>query len=133
MKEFLCFKTEYSSHQFIATVFLKEKGLVIDITGPNDHLGGVGIGIPYLRKNGEKSANYHCISFPTHRDGELAGNMARNIAKITRYNTVVILGIHFQKLTKQQLKGIILFFEEWAVDLGQQIVTEISLNSNKPV
>jgi hypothetical protein len=133
MKEPLCFKTEYSSHQFIATAFFKDQGLVVDITGPDDHLGGVGIGVPYLRKNGEESANYHCISFPFHRDGELAGNIARNIAKITRYNTVVTLGIHFQNLTKQQLKGIILFLEEWALDLGYQIVTVISSNSDKPV
>ncbi len=133
MKELACFKTEFSSHQFIATVFLKEKGLIIDIAGPNDHLGGVGIGMPYVRKNGEESANYHCISFPAHRDGELAGSIAQIISKITRFHTVVIFGIHFPKLTKSHLREIISFLERWSVDIGQQIVTEISSNSNKPV
>lgn len=133
MKELARFKTEFSSHQFIATVFLKEKGLIIDICGPNDHLGGVGIGIPYTRKNGEESANYHCISFPAHRDGELAGSMAQIISKITRSHTVVTFGIHFPQLSKPQLKGVINFLERWSVSIGQQIVTEISSNSNKPV
>ncbi|MFX0122808.1 MAG: hypothetical protein ACFFAE_04165 [Candidatus Hodarchaeota archaeon] len=131
MKELARFKTEFSSYQFIATVFHKEKGLIIDITGPNDHLGGVGIGIPYIRKNGEKSANFNCISFPTHRDGELAGSIAQIISKVTRFHTVVIFGIHFPKLTKSQLKEIINFLERWSVDIGQQIISEISSNSNK--
>jgi len=126
LKEIATFKAKYSSQEFIATVFFKEGGLIIDITGPNDHLGGVGIGVPYIRKNGEKSANYHCISLPAHRDGELAAYVARNIAKITRYYTVVILGVHFPELKKHELNAIIRFFEGWAIDIGEQIITKIS-------
>ena len=131
MKKLGCYKTEISSQQFIATVFLKENGLIIDIKGPNDHLGGVGIGIPYIRKNGEESANYHCISLPAHRDGELAGRIAQIIAKITRYYTLVVLGIHIPNITKAYLKELISVLEEWSADLGKKIVTEISLNLNK--
>jgi len=133
LKELACFKTEFSSHQFIATVFLKEKGLIIDITGPNDHLGGIGIGIPYIRRNGEKSANQHCISFPAHRDGELAGTIAQIISKITRAKTVVVVGMHFPEITDIQLKKLINFMKSWSADIGQQIVTEISSNSNMQV
>ncbi|MFX1536551.1 MAG: hypothetical protein ACFFDI_20230, partial [Promethearchaeota archaeon] len=103
MKKLDCYKTEFLSHPFIATAFLKENGLIIDIKGPNDHLGGVGVGVPYIRKNGEESANYHCISFPNHRDGELAGSIAQIISKITRYYTVVVFGAHFPNLTKAHL------------------------------
>lgn len=130
MKELACFKTEFFSHQFIATVFLKEKGLIIDIIGPNDHFGGVGIGIPYIRKNGEESANQHCISLPAHRDGELAGSIAQIISKITRFQTLVILGIHIPEITNVELKELINFMKDWSMDIGKQIVTEISLNSN---
>ncbi|MFX1504925.1 MAG: hypothetical protein ACFFDC_02315 [Promethearchaeota archaeon] len=132
MKKIGSYRTEFLSHQFVATVFLKENGLIIDIKGPNDHLGGVGIGVPYLRKNREESANYHCISFPAHRDGELGGRIAQIISKITRYYTVVIIGIHIQDITKAHLKELIRFFEEWSANLGRKIVTEISLHSNKP-
>lgn len=118
-------ETEYSSYQLIASVFIKKQGLIIDITGPDDHLGGVGIGIPYIRKNGDESANFHCISFPSHRDGELAGIIARGIAKITRCHTVVLLGIHFPELSKPQLDELIHFFEEWAINLGQQTLAKL--------
>ncbi|MFX1515293.1 MAG: hypothetical protein ACFFC6_03230 [Promethearchaeota archaeon] len=130
MKELASFKSEFSSHQFIATVFLKDKGLIIDITGPNDHLGGVGIGIPYIRKNGAESANQHCFSFPAHRDGELAGSIAQIISKITRTQTVVLLGMHFPEITETQLKKLINFMKNWSADVGQRIVTEISSNLN---
>jgi hypothetical protein len=125
------YETEFSSHQFICTVFLKENGLIIDIKGPNDHLGGIGIGMPYIRKNGEESANYNCFSFPVHRDGELAGRIAQIISKITRYYTVVLIGVHIPNISKANLKKLISVLEEWSADLGRKIVTEISLNSNK--
>ncbi|MFX0207974.1 MAG: hypothetical protein ACFFDT_18455 [Candidatus Hodarchaeota archaeon] len=125
MKELITFETEYSSYKLKASVFIKKEGLIIDITGPNDHLGGVGIGLPYLRGNGEESANFHCISFPSHRDGELAAIIARVIAKITRYHTVVLLGIHFPELSKSQLDEVIHFFKEWAIYLGQKTLTKL--------
>ncbi|UCE12930.1 MAG: PilZ domain-containing protein [Candidatus Heimdallarchaeota archaeon] len=132
MKEIASFTTNYSSYQIEATVFFKETGIIIDITGPYNHLGGVGIGIPYLRKNGEESANFHCFSLPSHRDGELAGTIARKIAKTTRFPTLVILGVHFPNIQKHQLNEIIKFFEEWAENIGHRLVNEISLSLNKP-
>ncbi|MFX0181680.1 MAG: hypothetical protein ACFE95_01260 [Candidatus Hodarchaeota archaeon] len=126
MKKILRLETEFSSYQLLASIFIKKQGLIIDITGPDDHLGGVGIGIPYIRKKGAESANFHCISFPSHRDGELAGIIARVIAKVTRRHTVVLLGIHFPELSKPQLDEIIHFFEEWAFHLGQQTLAKLS-------
>ncbi|MFX0014250.1 MAG: hypothetical protein ACFFB2_07150 [Promethearchaeota archaeon] len=125
MQEIANFRTEYSSHQFSATIYFKERGLVIDIVGPNDHLGGVGIGVPYIRKNGDESANYHCISFPSHRDGELAGSIARIIAKITRLHTLVLFGIHFPDLTRSQLDELIHFFKQWADEIGKNLLPKL--------
>ncbi len=125
LKEITKFSTQYLSYQIVATVFFKEGGLIIDISGPADHLGGIGIGIPYMRKNGKKSANFHCISFPSHRDGELAGNIARIVAKITRFYTVVILGIHLPKITKIQLDALIHTLEEWTTEWSHQLINEI--------
>lgn len=132
MKEIARFTANYSSYQFVATVFLKVTGIIIDITGPDNHLGGVGIGIPYIRKNGEESANFHCFSLPSHRDGELAGTIARKIAKITRFPTLVIVGVHIPNLLRHQLSEIIQFFEEWAGKIGQQLVSDTSLSLDKP-
>jgi hypothetical protein len=124
LKEIAKFSTQYLSHQLIATVFFKKGGLIVDISGPNDHLGGIGIGIPYLRKNGEESANFHCMSFPSHRDGELAASMARIIAKITRRYTVVIFGIHIPAITQVQLSEITHKLEDWVTDWSQQLPSE---------
>ena len=84
VKKIAFFEREFSSQKISITVFYKKNGLIMDICGPNDHLGGIGIGIPYIRKNGDESANFHCISIPSHRDSELAGSFARIISKITR-------------------------------------------------
>lgn len=126
MKEIASFKTEYSSFEFRASIFQKDNGLVIDIIGPNEHLGGIGIGIPYSRKNNSLSANYTCFSLPSHRDGELAGKIARIIAKVTRLPTVVLLGVHFPNLTKERLESITNFFENWADDLGNKLQSKLS-------
>jgi hypothetical protein len=133
LREIISIKNEFSSLQFVATVFIKKKGLIIDIAGPNEHLGGIGVGIPYIRKNGEESANYHCISIPSHRDGELAGRIARNISKVTRCHTVVIVGINLPDITKNQLNELIRFFEKWSISIGKKIVNQLSSNSNKPI
>ena len=131
LKEIAKFSTKHLSYQLLATVFSKESGIIVDISGPNDHLGGIGVGIPYQRKNGEYSANSHCISFPSHRDGELASSLARIIAKITRFNTIVILGIHIPEITKVQLKEITRLLEEWVANWAQLLINEISLSSER--
>ena len=128
LKEIAKFSTNYLSYQIFATVFAKDSGLIVDISGPNDHLGGIGIGIPYLRQNGEKSANSHCISFPSHRDGELAASLARIIAKISRLHTIVIVGIHIPEITRVQLKEIPQLLEKWVANWAQRLINELSLS-----
>lgn len=131
LKEIAKFSTKYLSYQLLATVFSKGSGIIVDISGSNDHLGGVGIGIPYQRKNGENSANSHCISFPSHRDGELASSLARIIAKITRLHTIVLLGIHIPEISRCQLREITRLLEEWVVNWAQLLISEISLSSDR--
>ncbi len=126
MDKIASFNTEFSSIKFSASIFQKENGLIIDIVGPNEHLGGIGIGIPYSRKNNSLSANYSCFSFPSHRDGELAGKIAQIIAKLTRFPTVVLLGLHIPDLTRETLESLTRFFENWAKDLGNQLQSKLS-------
>jgi hypothetical protein len=131
LKEIAKFSTNYLSYQIFATVFSKDSGLIIDISGPNDHLGGIGIGIPYVRRNGEKSANSHCISFPSHRDGELAATLARMVAKISRRHTIMIIGIHIPEITRVQINEITQLLENWVANWAQQLINEISLSSDR--
>ena len=131
MKKIAFFEREFSSQKISITVFYKKDGLIIDICGPNDHLGGVGIGIPYIRKNGDESANFHCISIPSHRDSELAGSIARIISKITRYPTIAILGVHFPGISRTQISELTIFFENWGIEIGNRVVIELSSNFDK--
>ncbi|MHA2226076.1 MAG: prenylated flavin chaperone LpdD [Candidatus Hodarchaeales archaeon] len=131
MKKIAFFEREFSLQKISITVFYKKDGLILDICGPNDHLGGVGIGIPYIRKNGDESASFHCISIPSHRDSELAGSIARIISKITRFPAVTILGVHFPGISQSQISELTSFFETWVFDIGKRLVMELSSDSDK--
>jgi hypothetical protein len=113
------------SYSFTATIFCKNKALIIDIDGPNDHLGGVGIGSPYQRKNGDLSSNFSCFSFPSHRDGELAGVLAQIIAKITQCHTILLMGMHFPEISKTKLDDLIRFLKNWVSEIGISLINEI--------
>lgn len=131
MYELARYKKDYLSHTFITTVYRKNDSLIIDITGPNDHLGGIGIGIPYQRKNNEFSANLSCFSFPLHRDGELAGILAQKIAKITQCHTIVLMGINYPDISKTQLNDVIQFLKDWVSDISLNLVKKVFLNLDK--
>jgi hypothetical protein len=130
LQEIAQFQTEYSSYQFFATVYSKgrlsaNQGLIIDLTSPNDHLGGIGMGVPYIRHSGTESANFNCFSFPSHRDGELAGKIAQIVAKYTRRPTLVILGLTIPQISLSQLHDMPRFFEAWATDFSQQLARRL--------
>ena len=124
------YETQFGKLNFITEVYLKNDGLIINIIAPNEHLGGIGIGIPYSRKDGSGSANFHCISFPGHRDAELAGGLAQILSKITRMKTIVILGVHIPNISKPEIKELILFLENWFSEIGTNLLDLSSLNSD---
>ncbi|WP_455140264.1 prenylated flavin chaperone LpdD [Candidatus Hodarchaeum mangrovi] len=122
MKEIFRQSTKFKEYVFNLRVYLKGQDLIVNIEGPNDHLGGIGVGVPYLRITGEKSANYHIFSLPHHRDAEVAGILARTIAKITQRNIIVLFGIHLQSPTKEEIKEIIEFLELWVTRWSKEIL-----------
>ena len=130
MDKITSYKSQFGKFDFIAEIYLKQDGLIIDIIAPNEHLGGIGIGIPYFRKNGTESANFHCISFPGHRDAELAGGLAQIVSKITRMKTIVILGIHISNISKSQITELTLFLKKWFSEIGINLLSLSSLNSD---
>ena len=122
------FKTVFDTYNFQVNVYKKKNGFIFDIISPNDHLGGIGIGLPYTRSDGSKSSNFHSISIPTHRDAELAGRLAQIIAKILQKPVVVIFGIHITGITPNMIKRLFSFFEKWFRDIGQNLSNDISLD-----
>ena len=124
MKKITEFDAVFSTYQFKAHVYSKKNGLVIEVISPNDHLGGIGIGIPYTRSDGSKSSNYHCISIPGHRDAELAGKLSQIIAKMIQKPVVVIVGIHIPDVTPSTIRDLFSFFEKWFKEIGQTISSD---------
>ncbi|MHA2347695.1 MAG: prenylated flavin chaperone LpdD [Candidatus Hodarchaeales archaeon] len=128
MRKITEFEAFFGTYKFQADVYLKKNGLLVEIISPNDHLGGIGIGIPYCRADGSKSSNYHSLSVPAHRDSELAGKLAQIIAKITQTPVVVILGVHIPNITPKEILDLFSFFENWFREIGQIISNDISLD-----
>ena len=124
MKKITEFDAIFSKYQFQAHVYSKKNGLVIEVISPNDHLGGIGIGIPYTRSDGSKSSNYHCISIPAHRDAELAGKLSQIVAKMIQKPVVVIVGIHIPDVTPSTIRDLFSFFEKWFKEIGQTISSD---------
>lgn len=128
MRKITDFKANFDEYQFQVDVYTKKNGLIIEIISPNDHLGGIGIGIPYSRSDGSKSSNHHSISIPAHRDAELAGKLAQIVAKIIQKPVVVILGIHITKITSSQIRNLFSFFEKWFKEISETISSDFSLD-----
>ena len=124
------YRSQFGTIDIVVPVYVKQDGLIIDVIAPNEHLGGIGVGLPYSRANGAHSANFHCLSFPGHRDAELAGILAQIISKITKMKTVVIFGIHIPNITKSQIIDLTLFFKKWFTDIGTKLLNLSSLNSD---
>ena len=125
MKKIAKFQSQFSSYTITAIVYSKKNGLIIDVIAPNEHLGGIGVGIPYYKKNGKKTANSHAISIPKHRDAELASKLAQIIAKYTEMNTIVILGIHLPDISATVINELSKFFETWFTEIGAKL-TKVS-------
>ena len=118
MEKIAQYNSQFATYTMSAIVYSKKNGLIIDVVAPNEHLGGIGVGIPYRKKNGKITANSHAISIPAHRDAELAGKLAQIVAKHTEMNIIVIMGIHIPNLTHLLLKELYEFFETWFTEIG---------------
>ncbi len=128
MEKLAQFERSFASYDITTIIYSKKNGLVVDILTPNEHLGGVGVGIPYTRKNGAKSANFHCIAFPAHRDSELAGRLAQTMAKYTELPVIVLLGIHIPDITEAEITDLTEFFLGWFKEIGSNLNENFSSN-----
>ncbi|MHA1971998.1 MAG: hypothetical protein ACTSW1_03325 [Candidatus Hodarchaeales archaeon] len=121
MIEVASFIAYFQNISFKTIVFRKGKTYILEIIGPGDHVGGIGVGIPYKKESSKPTANCFCISYPRHRDGELAAQIAQVMAKITQREVLVILGIHIPNLTESVLEEIKKFFKKWILEIAESL------------
>ncbi len=69
--------------------------------GDTPHIGGIAVAVPY-----KETASVSYYSVPGHKDTVLAGPMALKAAKKLKKTVVVILGIHVDNASEEQIHEI---------------------------
>ncbi|MHA1917242.1 MAG: hypothetical protein ACTSUV_02885 [Candidatus Ranarchaeia archaeon] len=81
--------------------------ILLILKGPNEHIGGVSLSEPYIRKENEKvSSSVSTISTRGHQDGYLTQICAKEISKKLNKTIVVLGGLHIGNLKKEKLLEI---------------------------
>lgn len=78
-------------------------GLVLMLTGGNKpHIGAVALAIPY-----KQTSSASLLSVYGHKDGEIAKPLAEKVSKEIKKTVVVIVGIHLDNATKEDIQKFI--------------------------
>ena len=89
--------------------------LVIIIGGGESHIGAVGISFPTVSINtGENTVTTSVVTLPSHKEDIVAKNISEKVAKILNKKIVVIAGIHFDNLSKDDIDRILKGCDELA-------------------
>ncbi len=108
MKRFL---VEISKGRFRIQGFVQEVGqdLLISIWGgTRSHIGAVGIAIPRpsLRNPKKWSATSSNFTFIGHKEDALVKKISEKLAAQLRRNVVVTAGVHWDRITSNEIKTI---------------------------
>ncbi len=85
------------------------KDLLVSIHGGDEHHIG-GVAIAYIAQSHYRDASTVSVStltFPGHKDYIIANSAAEKICKSLERQTVVIVGIHYEDATKDEITAII--------------------------
>ena len=82
---------------------------VIISGGENPHIGTIAVSIPRpsLKDSNKVSASTSVFTLTGHKEDELSKQIAESITKITKKITVVIVGLHIEKATSQDIEHLI--------------------------
>jgi hypothetical protein len=86
---------------------------LLTLTGGEEHAGAVGMG-QFDEKNQRASSSV--ITMPGHREELLALNGARQVSKATKKTTVLVVGIHQDNISLEEIKGVVSASEEMIAD-----------------
>ncbi len=93
--------------------------LLISIHGGDEHHIG-GVSIAYVTPSHYRDASTVSLSsltFPGHKDYIVANSAAEKICKSVERSTVVTVGIHYEKATKQDIDEIVRVVDALVDDL----------------
>ena len=90
------------------------RDLLVLITGGKEHLGSV-------------SSKAFSFSFPGHRDSVISDAAAASISAALNTNCVVLCGIHFDNITREQIEEVVRKGEK----LAEAVIAECSAGLQK--
>ncbi len=103
-------KVEVHVESYLIHADILETGndLVIIIGGGESHIGAVGISFPTVSINTEdNTVTTSVITLPSHKEDIVAKNISEKVAKVLNKKVVVIAGIHFDNLSKNDIDKIL--------------------------
>ena len=94
---------------------------VIISGGEKPHIGAMAVSIPRpsLKDLNKVSTSTSVFTLIGHKEDELSKQIAENITKITKKVTVVIVGLHIEKATSQEI--------EYLIQNTQKVVDKLSV------
>ncbi|MGA9139756.1 MAG: hypothetical protein WBZ29_06005 [Methanocella sp.] len=95
------------------------KDLLVVITGGAGHIGAVGTGT-----NCGGMAVSSVITTPGHRDDRIAKDMAERITKMLGCNCAVVAGVHYDGITAQEIKDVLILSNALADELEGALRTK---------
>ncbi len=83
--------------------------MLVLITGGKEHIGAIGIGQPRpsLKDPNKISSSGSVYTFLGHKEDVIAKAMSENLSKKLNKKTVVIAGIHWDNLKKEEIDEIL--------------------------
>ena len=91
------------------TALFSGKELTVIISGgEKPHIGAIAVSIPRpsLEDSNKVSASTSVFTLVGHKEDELSKQIAENITKLTEKVTVMIMGLHIDKATPQDIKSL---------------------------
>jgi gallate decarboxylase subunit D len=95
--------------------------LVVVIDGGRGHIGAVGAGT-----NCGGLAVSSVLTVPGHRDDRIAKDAAERISKKLGCNCAVVAGVHYDNITAQEIKDVLIISSSLVDELEGALRTDVS-------
>lgn len=82
---------------------------LLTLTGGEEHAGAVAVG---LFDEKSRRASSSVLTLPGHREEQLALESAKRVSKATEKTTIVVVGIHVDNISLEEIKEIVSTAEE---------------------
>jgi hypothetical protein len=94
------------------------KDLLVVISGGASHIGAVGAGNVCTG-----FASSSVITMPGHRDDRIAKDASERLSKSLDCNCVVVAGVHFDHITRQEIEDVLTLTNALLSDLEEKLRT----------